>query len=266
MTPQGDSTTEAESNRIGVALFVAVLAVAVAVWQGVIWAWANPLAAAGALACAGVLIVALRWVLVRTGLDRPLRRFLSPLWALVWAGITTRIVLARTTVTDAITDRLTHWASRPVRPVPQPDPAASYEFRPVGYTLEVFDGSSPERFEELCRELLDRDGFTDAVCVGGAGDLGADVLARDTVGRRVVVQCKRYAKPIGSQAMQAFNGTARPEHRAAVPVMVGLNGFTAPAVAFAEKHRLHLIDRERLARWGAGYHLYDVLEVERTTS
>ncbi|MFE9425811.1 restriction endonuclease [Kitasatospora sp. NPDC006697] len=213
-----------------------------------------------------MLIVAVRWVLVRTGLDRPLRRFLSPLWALVRTGITGRVALASTSATDAATERLSQWANRPLHPAPQREPAASYAFRPAGHTLEAFDGSSPERFEDMCRELLERDGFTDAVRVGGAGDLGADVLARDTLGRRVVVQCKRYAKPIGSREMQTFNGTARPEHRAAVPVMVRLNGFTAPAIDFAQKHRLHLVDRERLARWSAGHHLYDVLGIDCTGS
>ncbi|MFG2115451.1 restriction endonuclease [Streptomyces sp. NPDC048718] len=266
MTPQGNDTTEPDRDRFGVVLAIAVLATATAVWQGVTWAWANPLAAVVTLVCAGLLIFALRWVLVRTGFGRPLRRFVSPLWALGRTGITTRVVLARTSATDAITGWLAEWANRPLRPVPPSEPAASYAFRPVGYTLEVFDGSSPMRFEEMCRELLERDGFTDAVRVGGAGDLGADVMARDTVGRRVVVQCKRYAKPVGSREVQTFNGTARPEHRAAVPVMVGLNGFTAPAIAFAERHGLHLVDRERLARWGAGNDLYDVLGIEQAAN
>lgn len=264
MTSQGGGTTQGESDRTGLALLVAVLVVAAALWQGAIWAWANPLAAVVVLVCAAVVIVGLRWTLIRTGMDRPLRRFLTPLWALVRTGITTRVVLARTSAADAITDRLDQWAQRPVHPATPPEPAASYEFRPIGYTLEKFDGSSPDRFEEMCRDLLERDGFTDAVKVGGIGDLGADVIARDMVGRRVVVQCKRYAKPIGSRDVQTFNGTARPEHRAAVPIVVGLNGFTTPAAAFAARQQLHLIDRERLARWGAGHHLYDVLGISRT--
>ncbi|WP_406194765.1 restriction endonuclease [Kitasatospora sp. NBC_01560] len=135
--------------------------------------------------------------------------------------------------------------------------------RPLDYTLEAFQAASPVRFEEMCRELLERDGFTSAERVGGAGDLGADVVAHDYLGRRVVLQCKRYANAVGSEAGQKFNGTARPVHGAAVPVVVALNGFTEPAAAFANRQRLHLVDRERLARWGAGHHLYDVLEIDR---
>ncbi|MFF4345639.1 restriction endonuclease [Kitasatospora sp. NPDC001540] len=51
---------------------------------------------------------------------------------------------------------------------------------------------------------------------------------------------------------------------AAVPVVVALNGFTEPAAVFANQQRLHLVDRERLARWGAGPDLYDVLEIDRS--
>ncbi|MDH6578235.1 restriction endonuclease [Kitasatospora sp. MAP5-34] len=266
MTSQGDGTAGGESDRTGFAALAAVLAAVAGLWQGAVWAWANPLPAAVVLACAGALVAGLRWALVRAGLDKPLRRFLTPLWSLLRTGITTRATLVRTSLTNSITDRLDQWAHRPLRPVPPREPAASYDFRPLGYTLESFDGSSPGQFEDMCRELLERDGFTDARQVGGAGDLGADVIARDAVGRRVVVQCKRHAKPIGSRDVQTFNGTARPEHGAAVPVMIGLNGFTAPAVAFAGKQHLHLVDRERLARWGAGHHLYDVLGIDRTVT
>ncbi|MFH9354724.1 restriction endonuclease [Kitasatospora sp. NPDC017646] len=119
----------------------------------------------------------------------------------------------------------------------------------------------------MCGELLERDGFTNAVRAGGARDLGADVGAEDRLGRRVVLRCKRYATPLTSEAVQRFNGTVRPPARpvpgAAVPVVVALNGFTDPAAAFATRQRLNLVDRERLARWGAGQHLYDVLDIDR---
>ncbi|MFF2745494.1 hypothetical protein ACFVVA_08125 [Kitasatospora sp. NPDC058048] len=35
-----------------------------------------------------------------------------------------------------------------------------------------------------------------------------------------------------------------------------------PAAAFATRQRLHLVDRERLARWGTGQHLYQVLDID----
>ncbi|OKJ13839.1 restriction endonuclease [Kitasatospora sp. CB01950] len=128
-------------------------------------------------------------------------------------------------------------------------------------TLDDFTAASPRGFEEMCRALLERDGFSDALRVGGSGDLGADVIAYDVDGRKVVVQCKRHSRPVGSRDLQTFNGTARPVHRAKIAVFVGLNGFTAPAVKFARQQRIHLVDRAALERWGAGEHLYDVLDI-----
>lgn len=137
-----------------------------------------------------------------------------------------------------------------------------YAPRQLTYSLWQFDNSTPLQFEEMCRELLERDGFTQAARVGGAGDLGADVVAVDADGRRIVVQCKRYQRPVGSAALQTFNGTARPVHKAKVAVMVGLNGFSAPARKFANGQRIKLVDRQVLADWGAGQHLYDILGIQ----
>ncbi|MFD8480328.1 restriction endonuclease [Kitasatospora sp. NPDC059673] len=129
------------------------------------------------------------------------------------------------------------------------------------YTLDDFANSSPRGFEEMCRTLLDRDGFSGALRVGGAGDFGADVIAHDEDGRKVVVQCKRYHRPVGSRELQTFNGTARPVHKARIAIVVGLSGFTAPARTFAHQQRIHLVDRAALERWGAGEHLYDILGI-----
>ncbi|WP_413815879.1 restriction endonuclease [Kitasatospora purpeofusca] len=79
---------------------------------------------------------------------------------------------------------------------------------------------------------------------GRTGDLGADVIAGDHLGRKVVVQCKHYGKPAGSRDIQTFNDTARPEHHTDVPVMIGLNGFTRDARAFAARHDLVLRPRQ----------------------
>lgn len=118
---------------------------------------------------------------------------------------------------------------------------------------------SPTGFEHACRELLIRDGFTSVRCIGGAGDLGVDVIAWDQAGRKIVMQCKQYARPVGSREVQTFNGTARPEHRGDVVTMVGLNGFTAPAADFSARHDITLVDRSALERWAAGEHLYHVI-------
>ncbi|MCX5215744.1 restriction endonuclease [Kitasatospora sp. NBC_00240] len=105
-------------------------------------------------------------------------------------------------------------------------------------------------------------GFTRVEHSGRRGDLGADVIAYDHLGRKVVVQCKHYAKPVGSPDVQMFNGTARPVHHAEVPVMVGLNGFTAHARALGDHQDLALVGRRTLKRWAHGAHLYDALDAD----
>ncbi|MCX5215728.1 restriction endonuclease [Kitasatospora sp. NBC_00240] len=127
------------------------------------------------------------------------------------------------------------------------------------YSLAQLAAMSPTGFEQACTELLIRDGFTRARRVGGAGDLGADVTAWDSEGRKVVLQCKQYSRPVGSKDIQTFNGTARPEHGADVATIVGLNGFTAPGSDLADRHDICLVDRGALARWAGGDHLYSVI-------
>ncbi|MFI9325069.1 restriction endonuclease [Kitasatospora aureofaciens] len=130
------------------------------------------------------------------------------------------------------------------------------------YRMRHLEAMHPTDFEKACAAMLARDGFTGVEHSGRAGDLGADVVAWDHLGRKVVVQCKRYARPVGSRDVQTFNGTARPEHGADVPVMVGLNGFTADARAFAARHDLILVGRKVLKRWAHGTCLYDAIDEE----
>lgn len=123
---------------------------------------------------------------------------------------------------------------------------------------------SGREFEELVAELCRRDGCTGVERVGGAGDLGADVVGHLPDGRRLVVQCKRYAghRSVGSREVQAFNGTARAEHGAEVAVLVASCVFTGPARNFAARHRLTLIDVDLLGCWLRGSRLGALLELD----
>ncbi|MGW0537446.1 hypothetical protein [Streptomyces sp. NPDC003032] len=47
--------------------------------------------------------------------------------------------------------------------------------------------------------------------------------------------------------------------------MIGLNGFTRPAVDFAQHHQLILMGRPELKKWAHGQHLYNVLGIENST-
>ncbi|MER7956915.1 restriction endonuclease [Streptomyces sp. NPDC096030] len=106
-------------------------------------------------------------------------------------------------------------------------------------------------FEHTVAALCARDGCTAVEVVGGAGDLGADVLAVTEDGRRVVLQCKRYAEDnrVGSQDLQRFGGTCFAIHEADVAVVVTTSSFTAPAVEYAGTCGIICVDGDALAAW-----------------
>ncbi|MFI6494585.1 restriction endonuclease [Streptomyces sp. NPDC050564] len=65
--------------------------------------------------------------------------------------------------------------------------------------------------------------------------------------RKSVLQCKPYTRPVGSREVQTFNGTPRPEHGAHHPIMIGLSGFTQPAITFTAWHAIVLVGRSSSA-------------------
>ncbi|QIY60406.1 restriction endonuclease [Streptomyces sp. RPA4-2] len=129
--------------------------------------------------------------------------------------------------------------------------------RALRYGLVQLDALSHQQFEHAVRDLMYRDGCTDAVQVGGQGDLGADVKATDPLGRRWVIQCKhrRHGErgaAVGTPELQVLNGTGCPVHRGDVVVMVTNGRITQPGRVFARQQRLHLVDRDLLGSWAAG--------------
>ncbi|MEU6890699.1 restriction endonuclease [Streptomyces sp. NPDC046557] len=127
--------------------------------------------------------------------------------------------------------------------------AAWVAAEPADY--DVLDGDA---FEGAVAELCERDGCRDVRVVGGAGDLGADIVATAPDGRRVVIQCKRYraTNKVGSQDLQRFGGTCFAVHEAEVAAVVTTSDFTTPAVEYAEQCGILCFDREALHAWSAG--------------
>ncbi|MFE3144730.1 restriction endonuclease [Streptomyces scopuliridis] len=131
-------------------------------------------------------------------------------------------------------------------------------------SMETVWSLGDREFEEYVAELCRRDGCTEVKRVGGANDLGADVTGRLPDGRKIVVQCKRYAKhrTVGSPDLQRFNGTARSEHGAEVPLFVASCKFTKQARTFAARHRLVLVDVDLLGFWNSGTALTTLLDLD----
>ncbi|MFF8830989.1 restriction endonuclease [Streptomyces sp. NPDC015131] len=111
-----------------------------------------------------------------------------------------------------------------------------------------------DAFEQAVADLCARDGCVDVEVVGGAGDLGADVVATAPDGRRVVVQCKAYAEDnkVGSQDMQRFGGTCFAVHEAQVAVVVTTSAFTEPAAEYAAQCGILCVDLAALDAWTDG--------------
>ncbi len=111
------------------------------------------------------------------------------------------------------------------------------------------DAMTGPQFEQYVAGLMRRTGFRAVQITGGAADLGADITATSADGRRVVVQCKRYAGSVGSPHVQRLNGTAWTIHRAEVTMLVTTGRLTAHALDLAGRCGITVVDRAALASW-----------------
>ncbi|MFJ3439228.1 restriction endonuclease [Streptomyces cyaneofuscatus] len=133
------------------------------------------------------------------------------------------------------------------------------------YGLPQLDALHHRDFEYAVRDLMLRDGCTDARQIGGAGDNGADVLATDPLGRTWVIQCKHRrdgdrGPAVGTPDLQRVNGTARPLYGADVVLVVTNGRFSTRCPPLAAQLRMHLADRLTLATWaGGGRPLWELL-------
>lgn len=113
---------------------------------------------------------------------------------------------------------------------------AQEEARARELSMAEVDALSWQEFESHIADLCRRDGCTKVVVSGKSGDLGADVVGYLADGRKLVVQCKKYApqRSVSSQDMQKFVGTARLEHGADVALFVTTcRTFTKAALGLA---------------------------------
>lgn len=106
-------------------------------------------------------------------------------------------------------------------------------------------------FEHTVAALCARDSCPQVEVVGGAGDLGADVIATTAEGLRVVIQCKHYGEGnrVGSQDLQRFGGTCFAVHEADIAVIVTTSAYTAPALEYAATCGIVCVDGDALAAW-----------------
>ncbi|OYP20566.1 hypothetical protein CFC35_35965 [Streptomyces sp. FBKL.4005] len=135
---------------------------------------------------------------------------------------------------------------------------AREEARARELSMAEVDALSWQEFEEYVADLCRRDGCTKVVVSGRSGDLGADVVGYLADGRKLVVQCKKYAphRSVSSQDMQKFVGTARLEHGADVALFVTTcRTFTKAAVGLALRQDIVALHRDLLGAWVKGARL-----------
>ncbi|WP_327170062.1 restriction endonuclease [Streptomyces sp. NBC_01336] len=125
------------------------------------------------------------------------------------------------------------------------------------YALPQLDALHHRDFEYAVRDLMRRDGCTDARQIGGAGDNGADVLATDPMGRTWVIQCKHrkdgdQGSAVGTPDLQRVNGCARQLYGADVVLVVTNGRFSTRCAPLAAQLHMHLADRRTVATWASG--------------
>lgn len=112
--------------------------------------------------------------------------------------------------------------------------------------FEAFsDRMTPMEFEAFCAEELRRNGWI-ATVTQTSRDQGVDVIAVKD-GRRVVLQCKLYGKPVGNKAVQEA-AAGRAHERAAFGAVVSNIGYTAAAQQLAATNGILLLHYSELAR------------------
>ncbi|GGT78543.1 restriction endonuclease [Streptomyces sp. QHH-9511] len=156
---------------------------------------------------------------------------------------------------DGLAHRIATAPGPPVEPSSSPvavegdAPDASDAFR-----AEDLAAMDPDSFEQAVAALCERDGCRDVHVVGGAGDLGADIIATTPDGQRIVIQCKRYGplNKVGSQDVQRFGGTCFSVHEAQVAAVVTTGEFTQPAAEYAQQCGIRCVDHRELVAWTEG--------------
>lgn len=96
---------------------------------------------------------------------------------------------------------------------------------------------SGTEFEDLVKKLLEADGYHDVIPMGGAGDLGVDLLAKkgDSFGNEelYLFQCKRWVSNVGSEPMQRLVAE-RDRRNADVAICVTTSGYTMDGMTISQ--------------------------------
>ncbi len=104
---------------------------------------------------------------------------------------------------------------------------------------------SPEEFEHYCADVL-REMKWEARVTQASGDQGVDIVA-DKRRMRIVIQCKKYSKPVGNRAVQEI--VAAIAHEGAQRgVVVTTSAYTPAAEKLAASNQVLLLHHAELRK------------------
>jgi restriction system protein len=120
--------------------------------------------------------------------------------------------------------------------------AKNYKLKNYGYN-EKMDGFE---FEIFCAEKLENEGWLVKKTKNGA-DQGVDLIIEKGT-RKIAVQCKKYARPIGNKAVQEVKSGIEHYHLNEGIVLVN-NSFTKSAKELAKSNNIglfHYLETEKI--------------------
>lgn len=101
--------------------------------------------------------------------------------------------------------------------------------------------NSGKDYENHCARKMRLHGYMFVSVCGKSHDYGADIIARRWF-RKIVVQCKDYAKPVGIKAVQEVIA-ARQYYGASIAAVATNRTFTRAAKQLAQKCGVELWER-----------------------
>jgi restriction system protein len=107
-----------------------------------------------------------------------------------------------------VTSRVKFWSNK--NPVIDAIEKAALSVKPNNVPADISNVSTGIEYEIYCAEALRRAGWNARVTIA-TGDQGTDIVAERN-GKRVVVQCKFYTKPVGNKAVQEVVAARLHEH------------------------------------------------------
>lgn len=119
------------------------------------------------------------------------------------------------------------------------------QYEKVVGKIEEADTMDGHTFEHWCADLLTKNGFADVTVTQASGDQGVDILAVKD-GIHYAIQCKCYTSDLGNKPVQEVYA-GKEMYACQVGVVMTNRYFTAGAKQLAEKTRVLLWDRDKLA-------------------